>query len=134
MSQTERPLVEMWEALLARSMDADRLGEAHPSFCEIIKRLSPDEVRLLRHLRTEPINGPWKLSDIDDYPIRLIAPPEGLLQRPESFLLYAMNLNSLDLIMHREVTLEGESPTGRRVQMYLLPYGDAFVDACSRAH
>jgi hypothetical protein len=77
------PISEIWEALLARSMDSERLGEAHPAFSEIIRRLSPDEVRLLTYLRDSPIVGPWREYDYHEYPIEIVVAPAGILHGPQ---------------------------------------------------
>ena len=41
-------LREMFENLLATSMDSEKVQSAHPSFVEIIKQISPDEARIIR--------------------------------------------------------------------------------------
>jgi hypothetical protein len=46
----EPSLREMYANLLATSMDAKTVEEAHPAFVEIIRQLTPDEARLLEHL------------------------------------------------------------------------------------
>lgn len=38
---------QMFERLLARSMDRERVGEAHPAFVQIVSQLAPDEAVLL---------------------------------------------------------------------------------------
>lgn len=43
-------LTEMYINLLARAMDRDRAGEAHPAFLLIISQLAPDEVLLLEQI------------------------------------------------------------------------------------
>ena len=45
-------LREMYAKLLATSIDSATAAQAHPSFVEIIKQLSPDEARLLAYLAT----------------------------------------------------------------------------------
>ena len=43
-------IAEMFLNLLARAIDKERVGEAHPAFSEIIKHLSPDEAIFLFNL------------------------------------------------------------------------------------
>jgi hypothetical protein len=38
---------EMFERLLARAMDRERVGEAHPAFVQIVGQLAPDEAMLI---------------------------------------------------------------------------------------
>jgi hypothetical protein len=45
------PVDEMFSELLSRSMDAERQGEAHPSYPIIIRQLSSDEAKILSQLR-----------------------------------------------------------------------------------
>lgn len=42
-------LADLYVKLLATASNADTLGNAHPSFVNVINNLSPDEARLLRH-------------------------------------------------------------------------------------
>jgi len=46
----ENPITEMYINLLARAMDGERVGEAHPAFISVISQLAPDEVVLLREI------------------------------------------------------------------------------------
>ena len=50
-------LSELYANLLASSMDKETASNAHPSFVEIIKQISPDEAKILLHL-----------PDVDHYP------------------------------------------------------------------
>ena len=45
-------LRELYANLLAASMDLKTTSMAHPSFVEIIKELTPDEAKLVRHMST----------------------------------------------------------------------------------
>ena len=47
---SEPSLRDMYVNLLATSMDKDATQHAHPSFVEIIRQLTPDEARLLKHI------------------------------------------------------------------------------------
>lgn len=40
----------MYQCLLARAMDRERVGEAHPAFVQIVGQLAPDEAVLLRQI------------------------------------------------------------------------------------
>ncbi|YCI03317.1 DUF4393 domain-containing protein [Ensifer sp. D2-11] len=46
----ETPICEMFSQLLSRSMDRDRVNEAHPAFPILIGQLSPDEAFILRQI------------------------------------------------------------------------------------
>lgn len=46
---TDESLTDMYVNLLATSSSSDTLGDAHPSFVNVINNLSPDEARLLEH-------------------------------------------------------------------------------------
>src|SRR5580692_6125284 len=49
----DTPIVEMFSELLSRSMDSDRVNEAHPSFPILIRQLSEDEAQILASLRNQ---------------------------------------------------------------------------------
>jgi hypothetical protein len=50
-NQEEGSLIaEMYVSLLARAMDRNRVGEAHPAFVQVISQLSPDEALLIEQL------------------------------------------------------------------------------------
>lgn len=44
------PIADLYVNLLARAMDRERVGEAHPAFVSIIAQLAPDEILVLRQL------------------------------------------------------------------------------------
>jgi hypothetical protein len=48
----EPELAELFANLLAASMDSSTVTRAHPSFVEIIRQLTPDEAKIVRHLGT----------------------------------------------------------------------------------
>ena len=43
-------LREMYARLLARAMDSDTATSAHPAFVEIVKQLTPDEAKAMKHI------------------------------------------------------------------------------------
>jgi hypothetical protein len=51
--ESEPLLREMFELLLATAMNADTRDQAHPSFVEIIRQLTPDEARILREIESK---------------------------------------------------------------------------------
>lgn len=55
-------LYELFEELLARSIDSERIAEAHPSFIHIISQLSRDEAVILLELT----KGNFEVVDIMD--------------------------------------------------------------------
>jgi hypothetical protein len=50
-SAQEPELQNMFANLLATAMDKQTSGDAHPSFVEIIKQLSPDEAKILYYMK-----------------------------------------------------------------------------------
>jgi len=44
------PITELYLNLLARAMDKERVGEAHPAFVQIISQLAPDEALLIEQI------------------------------------------------------------------------------------
>jgi hypothetical protein len=58
----EESLREMYANLLATSMDARTANNAHPSFVEIIKQLTPDEAKLITYINDESFRPVVTLS------------------------------------------------------------------------
>lgn len=51
----ESVIAEMYVSLLARAMDRERTGEAHPAFVHIVSQLAPDEALLIEQIsRAQP--------------------------------------------------------------------------------
>ena len=48
--EADNPITGLYINLLARAMDGERVGEAHPAFIWVISQLAPDEVVLLSEL------------------------------------------------------------------------------------
>ncbi|MGG3814550.1 DUF4393 domain-containing protein [Methylorubrum rhodesianum] len=53
----ETPISELFQNLLSSSMDRDKVNLVHPAFPALIRNLSSDEARILKHLVDEPITG-----------------------------------------------------------------------------
>ncbi len=95
----------MYANLLATSMLIDKKEDAHPSFVEIIKQLSPDEAKLLKRISEGDDSYPIidvKLYEKDgSYMVKvqnftLLA--EGVCVHPERIYAYLDNLARLKLI------------------------------------
>ena len=52
-SMHQQTLRNMYTNLLSAAMDSQTASEVHPSFVEVVKQLTPDEVRILEVLRRE---------------------------------------------------------------------------------
>jgi len=50
---SEEELSDLYVNLLASSMDAKTVSNAHPSFAEIIKQLAPDEAKLMKYFASQ---------------------------------------------------------------------------------
>lgn len=106
----QEELREMYAKLLASSIDKKTAINAHPAFVEIIKQLSPDEARLLKHLsynqtipfidvRQEETNsnvGRWVLRFFS------LAPYISGCVNPDLGANYLINLQRLGLLELRE--------------------------------
>lgn len=104
-------LRELYASLLASSMDASRLQEAHPAFVEIIRQLSSDEARIMLNLAYSgsralvdvrdhsdmpPAGGRWVLKHF------CIVPYEAGCTTPELGPSYMVNLQRLGMVELRE--------------------------------
>ena len=97
-------LNQMFEELLARSIDRDRIGEAHPAFVHIISQLSRDEAMILFLLR----NRPFEITDTMQFDqpnnrfygrkLEKSTIPTDKLFYPGNVDLYYAHLDSLSLV------------------------------------
>jgi Abortive infection alpha len=141
------PVDEMFSELLSRSMDRDRVNEAHPAYPYLIKQLSSDEAKVLRILDGETfalVYG-WGWDDkrqniqgarhveFDDF-------PRAGLSFPTNLSFYMEHLNQLGLAVI-EQTGEQERVTNsdnvivaiRIHSVYRLTnLGSRFMRACSK--
>lgn len=123
------PIAELYLNLLARAMDKERVGEAHPAFVQIIGQLAPDELHVLRQLaeqshRTFFRVGPGgqaftyaetcsKLAGVPFGPViaetlRLSAVHPEELAQPTLFLTFFGHLQSLGLVEYTNEPLKEE--------------------------
>ena len=117
-------LTEMYLNLLARAIDRDRVGEAHPAFVKIIEQLSPDEALIMLQIKR------GNQSAIEFHGKEA---PEWLMY-PGNFGMYISHLESLNLI-----TIQGapainlNSPDLSDAYLYrseFTKFGQMFVKAC----
>jgi hypothetical protein len=145
-------LREMFENLLASSMDRDTAGSAHPAFVSMISQLTPDEARILKSI------------DRDEYPLDLVhedgagslGPVVGSRTqlglgigidetRQEQYLSNLDRLgilrsgasldpdvrNALATALRTAIPGRDFLPSGQAVKV--TPFGRQFLDACVRA-
>src|SRR6266487_5275267 len=53
--ENDEELSDLFVNLLANAMDKEHIKKAHPSFVNIIAALSPDEAKLIKTMRAEPV-------------------------------------------------------------------------------
>lgn len=136
-------LYELFEELLARSMDSERIEEAHPSFIHIISQLSHDEAIVLFELKKNDFEVIDTL-DLDNEKHRFVnrkiektTIPVDKLLFPNKAEMYYSHLESLSLVAwpvfkedpifdddHRQIG------TRRYSKMILTEFGKFFVNAC----
>jgi Abortive infection alpha len=137
---------ELFSELLSRSIDRERVHEAHPSYPIIIRQLSADEARILSRLRDRNfdyvhtrnydrkknlfMNGSIEIDDL----------PRVGLAYPENVQFYMAHLNQLGLAGifqqgNQEPLFGNESgqQIGIRIrsQYRLTDFGQHFVRACT---
>jgi hypothetical protein len=137
------PIDEMFSQLLSRSMDSERIGEAHPAFPIIIRQLSSDEARILKFLSTSQYDFVYT-SDYNNITnlfsgrkIETDALPRDELAFPDNVGFYMEHLHQLGLagiFQHgNQVPLHADGKqTGIRVisKYRLTDLGQRFVRAC----
>jgi hypothetical protein len=143
-------LEEMASNLLAVSMDKENVSKAHPSYPNIIRQLSRDEVVILRLLMKSEYYRVWEADlsrDKDDFGkemdvfvnFRTVEEnfPKNELYYPDSFSFYLSHLYHLGLAaVYKSVSHEGivknNKQTGTREKdVYKIqPFGREFAIAC----
>ena len=140
------PIDEMFSQLLSRSMDSDRVGEAHPAFPIIIRQLSSDEARILKMLSesqydfiyTSDFNEATKLFsgreiETDTLPLEKLAFPHNVSFYREH--LHYLGLAGVFQHGNQVPLCTGGRQTGVRVisKNRLTDLGRRFVHACTSA-
>lgn len=136
-------LYELFEELLTRAIDYERIAEAHPSFIHIIAQLSHDEAIMLFELK----NNEFEVIDTMDLDhekkrffnrkIEKTTIPVDKLLFPNKAEMYYSHLDSLSLVkwpVTKEDYLKDDKgvQTGirRYSKMHLTEFGRFFVNAC----
>lgn len=144
------PIADLYVNLLARAMDRDRLGDAHPAFVHLIGQLAPDEILILlqlsaqrhrvffRHGPREPAllheQVPPLLQRMPD-PVatELLSAavrPEDLAQ-PELFLTFLEHLVALGIV---EYTNEPRSDETQKLSFLFLGFEYHFIRLTAFGH
>lgn len=112
-AEEDNILTEMCVELLARSIDKERVGEAHPSFVRIVAELAPDEAILLFCLfRGRPVFRTNGQPNLPNFPHEEFL---GRLGKPDWFPHYIDHLFMLGLL---------------GVGGCMTPWGRLFCEAC----
>lgn len=135
-------LIKMYEELLARSIDKDRVNEAHPSFIHIISQLSRDEACILFELK----ENDFEVTDYMDYVqlenkfinrrIEKTNIPYDKLFYKDNVELYYSHLESLSLVswpVYKQIPINSQGKqTGLRrfSKITLTDFGKLFIKAC----
>lgn len=127
-------LTELFLNLLARAIDKERQGEAHPAFARIIEQLSPDEAMVMLVLRDSDI--PVKATSIflvERISARFAAAkeiefPKQRLVYAEQLLMYLDHLQTLGMLT--ATTLRDEHADSRRNMVTTTDFGKVFTNAC----
>jgi hypothetical protein len=142
--QEGTPIEGMFSELLSRSIDKDRVEEAHPAYPFIIRQLSAGEAKILARINgrsfdyvyTKTLN-PQRNLFTGEPSIEVDAFPRDGLSFPGNIIFYFNHLNQLGLagiyqIGNQEALFDGAIQTGTRVrsQYKLTDFGQRFVKAC----
>ena len=138
-------IADLFVNLLARSIDRDRVSEAHPAFVNIISQLSSDEAQIIFWLRKKrylyrqySAFNPKKATFSERQIIENEFPTEKLIF-PENFEVYMDHLYSLNLAGiwqegNQEAIFGGKPSvqTGVNITSYatLSSFGRMFAQAC----
>jgi len=141
------PIDQMFSQLLSRSMDRERVSEAHPAYPIIIKQLSPDEAKILSSLKSSNFEFVYTLdfnSQRGEFyghrKVEVDRLPRDDLSFPENVPFYFEHLNQLGLagifqIGNQEPLFDGEPKVQvgirSRCEYRLTDLGRRFIRACT---
>jgi hypothetical protein len=139
------PIDAMFSELLSRSMDRDRVQEAHPAYPLIIKQLSADEAKILSRLQARAFDHVHTRA-YDAQTIRFFGEPvievdelpRERLSFPSKIEFYFEHLSQLGLAGIFQESSEGvyggnprvQTGTRSRSKYRLTNFGQQFVKAC----
>jgi hypothetical protein len=145
----DTPIDQMFSQLLSRSMDRERVNEAHPAYPIIIKQLSSDEAKILNSLKSSTYDYVYTL-DFDSQrqefyghrKVEVDELPRADLSFPENVPFYLEHLHQLGLagifqVGNQEPLLEQQGGTQLQVgirsrcKYRLTDFGQKFVRACT---
>jgi hypothetical protein len=128
--EPDNPITRLYINLLARAMDGERIGEAHPAFISVISQLAPDEATFLTEMSRNKYTliikmdeswqtpNPSQISDIFDQsgmPPNLVQKSHNIvfryieLNQPELFKVFLEHLDHLGLVEYtNEPSNDGE--------------------------
>lgn len=104
---TNETIADLFTTLLANASNVDMIYTAHPSFVNMIERLSPDEARIIKYLKDK---NDIQYSDFRGYKTDgtgfvtikyhlTLIPSEVELEYPENINAYLANLVSLGILL-----------------------------------
>lgn len=144
------PIADLYVNLLARAMDRERLGDAHPAFVHLIGQLAPDEILILLQLseqrhrvffRRVPGEPALLHEQVATLLQRMPDPvaaelhsaavrPEDLAQ-PELFLTFLEHLVALGIV---EYTNEPRSDESKKLSFLVLGFEYHFIQLTAFGH
>jgi len=139
-------LTTLYLSLLQRSIDRERINEAHPAFMHIIDQLSPDEAMILFLLKSEPLRFEYTMDLLvgennkqyfGSQKMIIDGTPRSKIAFVEYFNMYISHMTSLNLLRwpildEQPICNEKKVQTGINMKsmIQLTQFGDLFVKAC----
>lgn len=135
-------LTRLYLNLLSRSIDKERVDQAHPAFCHIIEQLSSDEAYILYFAKSEPLEIITIYPPIKGDILTLSGTPQlpvtaaGKVTFPHHLNMYLQHLESLAIIkiepLRRSATADRTIPHGLITSnvVVLTDFGKLFAQAC----
>jgi hypothetical protein len=135
-------LYELFEELLARSIDSERIDEAHPSFIHIIAQISHDEAIILFELKkydfevVDIMDLDHEKNQFTNKKIERTDIPFDKLLYKNNISMYCYHLESLSLVslpfIKQDPIKDGNLQIGLRRygNVQLTEFGRYFVNAC----
>lgn len=130
-------VADMFEALLASSMDAKTASKTLPAFPNVIRQLSPDEVKILRFMETARINcfelaatAGWDVYKIDR--VDTASLPIDIEENATIYMEHLLTLGLIDFDVTAMAMNRGSSGEERMAPARLSRIGRLLIEVTRR--
>ena len=135
--EEEDPLQNLWNKLIANSLDPNFKVEIRYSYIEIIKSLNPLDVKILNSMYKNLIKQNCNLNQISNYSLKKEQIAGMVICNIDECIMSIYNLFRVQCLAPAVLKLESISAGGESPSVYkgideitMTPFGKSFIEAC----